>query len=213
MNKLTLKLLNETHVANRENVLPYRCAAFQPMTGEAIAIVRGVDGYYNVDGLDVDEFNEALGITRGQVQAMIMGSMYGWSDPAALPSAYPDHDDPRWVELRATEKELQAAMKLEPSEVEGAVTQLMDNLQDRLMQEDMEAHLDAAEDALIEPDGAVSLSGGDDETLSSLQSLFAGSDVKVIAVDESSFLPGGNLYTGTGDYLCLVSQLSFFAIV
>lgn len=73
----------------RLSKLPPVCASRLPGTGEVILIERGSSGYYHGQGgLDPDEFNEAIGATPAQVQAMEVGSMFGWE----LPGADPDNE-------------------------------------------------------------------------------------------------------------------------
>lgn len=64
-------------------------------------IAKGETGYYKTDILEcnniktsdeakalVDELNDNLGLTKGQVKAMECGSMFGWDVPAADPSRW-----------------------------------------------------------------------------------------------------------------------------
>jgi hypothetical protein len=66
----------------------YVCAAVHPTTGEPVMITRGESGYRpfasEFDAATaVRLFNESLGVTEPQVQAMLAGSMFGWDCPAA----------------------------------------------------------------------------------------------------------------------------------
>ncbi len=68
----------------------YVCAAVHPTTGEPIIITRGESGYRPLASecdaaTAVRLFNEPLGITPEQVEAMLAGSMFGWDCPAANP--------------------------------------------------------------------------------------------------------------------------------
>lgn len=72
--------------------LPEICFAILPATGEPICIARGESGYQPaaiiLDGQDWRKMNEALGITPAHVEAMIVGSMFGWDVPGADPAEY-----------------------------------------------------------------------------------------------------------------------------
>jgi len=69
--------------------LPPMCAAKMPGTGEPILIKRGEMGYYGRNpNFDVDAYNKERGITRYQVEAMLVGSMFGWEVPGADPDLY-----------------------------------------------------------------------------------------------------------------------------
>lgn len=68
--------------------LPARCFAQLPSTGETIVIVRGESGYRPIDSVCPPEMlNAALPEppTPEQVQAMLIGSMFGWDVPGADP--------------------------------------------------------------------------------------------------------------------------------
>jgi hypothetical protein len=60
--------------------LPEFCAATNPSTGEPILIKRGERGYWPWYG-DPDAFNTKRGISKGQCEAMLVGSMFGWNVP------------------------------------------------------------------------------------------------------------------------------------
>lgn len=76
-------------LTERLEKLPPMCASRLASTGEVILIERGSSGYYHGQGdMDPDEFNLAAGITPAQVQAMEVGSMFGWD----VPGADPDHE-------------------------------------------------------------------------------------------------------------------------
>ena len=66
--------------------LPPRCFAQLPSTGETIAIVRGEAGYHPVVTVQtVEQLNASLPEppTPEQVEAMLVGSIFGWHVPAA----------------------------------------------------------------------------------------------------------------------------------
>jgi hypothetical protein len=68
--------------------LPSMCAATDPQ-GAPVLLKRGVAGYWPLrPGFDVDGFNQRHGVTSRQVQAMEIGSIFGWD----APGADPDHD-------------------------------------------------------------------------------------------------------------------------
>lgn len=68
--------------------LPKFCAT-RNLTGEPAIIKRGEPGYYRGEALsietdeDIARFNEERGITPGMVEAMVVGSMFGWDCPGA----------------------------------------------------------------------------------------------------------------------------------
>ena len=58
---------------------------------------KGESGYYKTNILSndrteaqkiVDGYNDKLGITKAQAEAMVAGSMFGWHVPAADPKNY-----------------------------------------------------------------------------------------------------------------------------
>jgi hypothetical protein len=63
--------------------LPTMCAARHPSDKSVILIARGVMGYWPAPAsiVDPDQFNERHGITAAQVDAMVIGSMFGWDVP------------------------------------------------------------------------------------------------------------------------------------
>lgn len=76
------------------NVLPEYCYAKKPSTGEVIKIRKGESGYYPVlADVNCDELNAILGVTKGQAEAMLVGSMFGWNIPGANPDMYNDDGD------------------------------------------------------------------------------------------------------------------------
>jgi hypothetical protein len=75
-------------------VLPPLCYAWHPETGATVLIVRGEDGYHPIRTfLTPGQLNAALAEppTDAQVQAMLVGSMFGWqvsgADPACQAAA------------------------------------------------------------------------------------------------------------------------------
>lgn len=75
-----------TDVLATLNKLPEMCAARLPSTDEPILIKRGVPGYWPTrPDFDVDGFNQRKGISAAQVEAMQIGSMFGWHVPGADP--------------------------------------------------------------------------------------------------------------------------------
>ena len=79
------------------------CYVYIQTKNEVGIVRRGETGYYKTDlaqcnniksisqGIAfVDELNEKLGLTKGEVHAMEAGSMFGWDVPAADPSRWND---------------------------------------------------------------------------------------------------------------------------
>jgi hypothetical protein len=67
--------------------LPEMCAARNPASKSPIIIKRGESGYFPApENMDVKGFNRRLNVTGAQVEAMIAGSMFGWSVPGADPA-------------------------------------------------------------------------------------------------------------------------------
>ena len=52
------------------------------------------DGSREENAAVKDKFNEKLGVTKAQEQAMIAGSMFGWDKPAAKPKNYDENGKP-----------------------------------------------------------------------------------------------------------------------
>ncbi|MDR1320297.1 MAG: hypothetical protein LBK56_02575 [Gracilibacteraceae bacterium] len=83
--------------------LPHKCFSTLPSSGEMILITRGERKYTPFSSpatLEekrrmVDMFNEESGVTRAQEQAMLAGSMLGWTIPAACPWNYEQDGTPR----------------------------------------------------------------------------------------------------------------------
>lgn len=83
-------------------ILPEQCYGMLH-TGDMIIIKYGERGYYNTDipnegkeamKLLTNELNAKLGVTKAQAAAMLAGSMYGWSCPAANPKSYDENGSP-----------------------------------------------------------------------------------------------------------------------
>ena len=71
--------------------LPSLCYARHPETSATVLIVRGEDGYHPVQTfLTPAQLNAALAEppTPAQVQAMVVGSMFGWQVPGADPARH-----------------------------------------------------------------------------------------------------------------------------
>ncbi len=85
--------------------LPETCLSTMPGTGELIVIKRGETGYYrsewNTDDAErnkqiADDHNLARGLTPAQVEAMRVGSMFGFAVPGANPQMYLDAAKQQW---------------------------------------------------------------------------------------------------------------------
>ena len=75
--------------------LPDKCWSTLPSGGELIMIEKGKKGYTPCPWCETpqarreaDRFNGTLRVTRQQEAAMLGGSMFGWSTPAARTSSY-----------------------------------------------------------------------------------------------------------------------------
>lgn len=77
--------------------LPEQCYAVLPNSKEIIVVQKGESGYYKTNMFSndrveaqkiVDEYNDKLGVTKAQAEAMVAGSMFGWHVPAADPKNY-----------------------------------------------------------------------------------------------------------------------------
>lgn len=76
-------------VLNTLQKLPPMCAGRHPSDGSAILIKRGVAGYWPArPDFDVDRFNARYNISAAQVEAMQIGSMFGWEVPGADPDMH-----------------------------------------------------------------------------------------------------------------------------
>lgn len=74
--------------------LPEVCWAVSQLSGDLICIKNGEPGYYpssfstgsrEQNQKIADQCNQQSGITPLQVQAMVIGSMFGWDKPGADP--------------------------------------------------------------------------------------------------------------------------------
>ena len=79
--------------------LPETCLSTMPGTGELIILKRGETGYYRSEwetgdaernAQIADDHNRARGLTPAQVEAMRVGSMFGFAVPGANPQMYLD---------------------------------------------------------------------------------------------------------------------------
>jgi hypothetical protein len=62
-----------------------------PVKATILGIKRGESGFYPiVTKLTADELNAPLNVTAAQIEAMFVGSMFGWDVPSAHPDAYPE---------------------------------------------------------------------------------------------------------------------------
>lgn len=86
-------------------LLPPLCLTVEPSSGDLINIRRGEHGYYasdwNIPGDEVKNrqtaavMNRRWGVTRGQEEAMLAGSMFGWDCHAADPRNYNAQGEPQ----------------------------------------------------------------------------------------------------------------------
>lgn len=80
--------------------LPEHCYSMLSAENTLIKIVKGESGYHEVCQLDehgrktVDAKNAAIGVTKAQEAAMVIGSMFGWDKPGANPANYDEQGVP-----------------------------------------------------------------------------------------------------------------------
>lgn len=77
--------------------LPELCYVATPSTGEIVIVKRYISGYYPLDYKEtrnINELNEAIGVSKAQSQAMLVGSMFGWNVEGANPNNY--NEDGSW---------------------------------------------------------------------------------------------------------------------
>lgn len=83
--------------------LPEQCYGTLTDTGAVVILKRGETGYYKTDipftsreeaQALANEYNEKLGVTKAQAEAMKSGSMFGWACPAADPRNYDAQGQP-----------------------------------------------------------------------------------------------------------------------
>ena len=83
------------------------CYTYIKTRNEIGVIRRGETGYYKTDIAEcnkignvadgmafVEELNQSLGLTLGEVRSMEAGSMFGWECPAADPAHWNDDGTP-----------------------------------------------------------------------------------------------------------------------
>ena len=80
--------MNKYQNLSQTEALPIRCAAWHPSTDQCILISRFEMGYHPFDGRDADELNKRWGVDSAQAEAMLAGSMWGWTVPGAHPKVY-----------------------------------------------------------------------------------------------------------------------------
>jgi len=82
-------------------MLPPMCFVRNDETGLNVVILRGQSGYLPIattrptSTADADALNGQFGITKAQVAAMKVGSMFGWTVPGANPERYNEDGSPR----------------------------------------------------------------------------------------------------------------------
>ena len=74
--------------------LPDECFIWHSSKKQIALVKKGQCGFYNADAegdeQDVAELNRKLGVNAAQAKAMELGSMLGWSVPAANPVSHKD---------------------------------------------------------------------------------------------------------------------------
>lgn len=74
---------NEKTIKEIYEELPDICFSKMKTTNKIVVIKKGESGYYPSEKYEnhdnVDELNENIGVSKAQMRAMEMGSMYGWN--------------------------------------------------------------------------------------------------------------------------------------
>lgn len=82
-----------------DNTLPELCYFNRDDSGEVVILKRGIPGYFPIDedkfpmsvshpAEFVKQQNDAMGVKRSQVEAMVFGSMFGWDTPGAYSTRF-----------------------------------------------------------------------------------------------------------------------------
>ena len=78
--------------------LPDSCATRNLADDLPIMIMQGQSGYVPLPSdFDIDGYNTRRNVTPAQIEAMIIGSMFGWQVPGANPSRYDDTGRPHRI--------------------------------------------------------------------------------------------------------------------
>jgi len=94
---------SEDLIQQCEKGLPEYCYSYLASSGEIVILKRDEPGYYKTDIPVADRdaakelvkhYNEKLGVTKPQYEAMKAGSMFGWHTPAANPLHYSQNGVP-----------------------------------------------------------------------------------------------------------------------
>ncbi|MET3436027.1 hypothetical protein [Sphingomonas sp. 1185] len=76
--------------------LPEMCAVLSPITHQPIVIERGHAGHWPLpDDMTIERINAVFKAAPPQIEAMLVGSMFGWDVPGADPSRYDTDGRPR----------------------------------------------------------------------------------------------------------------------
>lgn len=80
------------NIKNNIQKLPTYCYAVHPHTKKPIVLFRGFVGFFETtfDLKDTMEINCFLNITKQQIQAMLIGAMFGFHVRGADPDIYDD---------------------------------------------------------------------------------------------------------------------------
>lgn len=99
-------------VENNSSKLPEFCYAVLPGSKEIIILKNNERGYYRTDIYSdsressielVDEYNQNLGVTKGQREAMLIGTMFGFTVPGSDPDNYDEEGN--YIAISKEEKE------------------------------------------------------------------------------------------------------------